>query len=138
MRVQPLTARERTELYRILSASTRGRPQLHPRQRAALDAYAELIASPPFSESEVVSAARAVIKVWSEVARPVVSAKKRLIPAVLLDLEEPPFVDLTIDLLPSMVIEAATEVVMARSPLYDFVEQRSTEVISYRPLTGAG
>jgi hypothetical protein len=146
--ITPLSAHERSALFRILASSTRGRPNLHPRQRAALDAYAEILASPPFAEGEVLNAARAVIRVWSEVRehassarpRPALTAKKKLIPAVLLDLEEtPPFIDLTHDLMSSSMIERATEVVMARSPLYDLAADRPTEIVGFRPLiTGAG
>lgn len=143
----PLSERERSALFRILASSTRGRPHLHPRQRAALDAYAEILASPPFTEREVLSAARDVIRVWAEVGT---LSKKKLYPAVLLELDEPPpFIDLTHDLLTASMIEAPANIVMARSPLQpsrvdrglvlDFNE-RATEVVSFRPLsiTGAG
>lgn len=134
----PLSERERSALFRILASSTRGRPHLHPRQRAALDAYAEILASPPFTEHEVLSAARAVIRVWAEVGT---LSKRKLYPAVLLELDEtPPFIDLTHDLLTASMIEAPANVVMARSPLsaprvdrgsmLDFNE-RATEVVSY-------
>lgn len=139
-RVEPLSPRERSQLHRILLTSTRGRPHLHPRQRAALDAYAEILASPPFTEDEVISTARAVIRVWEEVSamssppRATAVAKRYFIPAELLELEEvPPFIDLTHDLMTSSMIESATEVVMAKSPLYDLAD-RATEVVRFKTL----
>lgn len=134
----PLSAREKSALFRILAASTRGRPNLEPRQRAALDAYAEILASPPIEEHEVVNAARAVIRVWSELHVAPKPVRRRYFPAVLLDPEEPvaadePFVDLANDLWNPGVVEAATEVVMASSPLlYDLSPDRPTEAVSYR------
>jgi hypothetical protein len=146
----PLSPRERSALHRILAASSRGRLDLEPRQRAALDAYAEILSTPPIEEAEVVVAARAVIRVWAEgESRPKAQPRRRTyIPAILLDptpapvvpalpftpiAPETPFLDLARDLADLGIVEASTEVVHAYSPLYDLAD-RATEVVTFRTL----
>jgi hypothetical protein len=133
----PLSERERSALYRILASSTRGRPNLEPRQRAALDAYAEIIASPPLEELAVVHAARAVIRVWADLnVAAKAPQKRRYFPAVLLDPEEDPadspFNELANDLWNPGIVEAATEIVAASPLLYDLSPDRPTEALSFR------
>lgn len=62
----PLTVRERTALIRILGLSSDD-ASLEPRRKAALDAYIEVLSSPPLVPDEVLSAARALIRTWAEV-----------------------------------------------------------------------
>jgi hypothetical protein len=91
---EPLSRRERTALVRILTMSSRDHRSLAPRQRAALDAYASVLSSPPLAQGDVVSAARSMIRIWAEIGAAVRSKAKsavrarKVIPAELLDLDD--------------------------------------------------
>ena len=134
---EPLSQRERSLLLRILSASTRDKTGLGPRQRAALDAYSEILSTPPVSPIDVVRAARAMIRIWGDPRRdPRVPAPKRIkrgpsFIAELLDLDEqlvaPQLSPLTSDLVDGFVFsppasEQSTEVVEPVTP--DWVRAR--------------
>ena len=64
----PLTARERSALIRILGQSSDD-AKLAPRRKAALDAYLDVLSTPPLIPDEVITAARALIRVWAEVGQ---------------------------------------------------------------------
>jgi hypothetical protein len=130
----PLSQRERSALLRILSASTRDKTGLGPRQRAALDAYSEILSTPPVSPIDVVRAARAMIRIWGDPLVPKPKQFKRgpSFIAELLDLDDeqvvaPQISPLTSDLVEGFVFsqpasEQSTEVVEPVTP--DWVRAR--------------
>jgi hypothetical protein len=85
----PLSTKERSALIRILGASKEEGVRLAPRQRAALDAYADILSAPPLSQEDVVRAARAMIKVWADVGQAKLARWRSVaVEARLLDLED--------------------------------------------------
>ena len=139
----PLSLRERNALVRILASASNGLTRLEPRQRAALDSYSEIVCSPPLKELEVVEAARAVIRVWSEINGAMKRRRRYYYPAVLVD-ETPaplapiepgaPFIELAQDLMHLGVVEASTEVITPR--LWD-IGEHATEVVMFKKITDA-
>jgi hypothetical protein len=87
----PLSPKERAALIRILGASQEEGVALAPRQRAALDAYVDILSSPPLCQDDVVRAARAMIRVWADVGLSRLERQRKMaIEAELLDIEDDP------------------------------------------------
>lgn len=108
----PLSARERAALIRILGISS-DEPGLEPRRKAALDAYIEVLSSPPLVPDEVLSAARALIRTWAEVgtaARPRTTRPPRAKPSLRRRSDErsPPIFATLLELDPNVTARTET------------------------------